>query len=118
MAGLRRLRRRNAVTRRRSAALASACAILCAAIAVSAATPALALTSEQRAASRLVGIAPSTPLGSLEYARMQIGGVRHLRVPMFWEDLQPTAHGYDFTKSDTAATYAAYYGMRLHPFVM
>jgi hypothetical protein len=83
-------------------------------------TPASGATAaEERAARSLLAIAPSTRLNSLEYARMQMGGVRTLRVPMFWQDLQPApGNSYDFAKSDEVAVYAAYFGMRLRPFVM
>lgn len=106
------------MTRRRITGLL-ALAALAAALPAGAAPASAATAAEERAARQILAIAPSTRLSSLEYLRMQIGGVRTLRVPMFWEDLQPSpGNSYNFTKSDEVATYAAYFGMRLRPFVM
>ena len=91
-----------------------------AAIWASAPTPASGATAaSQRAARGIIGIAPATRLQSHEYERIQVGAVRYLRVPIFWEDLQPApGNTYDFSKTDEVAVYAAYYGMKLRPFVM
>jgi hypothetical protein len=90
------------------------------AFAVAAEPPAnaAAATTASAASKRLVAISPATKLGYLEYARMQIGGVKTLRVPFFWEDLQPGRSRFDWRTADEAAIYAAATGIRLRPFVM
>lgn len=78
-----------------------------------------AQAKQPRIPDELIGITPATRLGQLELARMQLGGVTTLRVPFFWEDLQPyPGQGLQFTRSDELVAYGAYYGIRMKPFVM
>jgi hypothetical protein len=125
LAGIRPFLRRNALRRvgRRAASagrwgratattlsVAAAIGLLCA--------PAPAAASAVPGARQIVGLAPATTLGNGEYARMSVGNVRTLRLPMFWADLEPSPGTFDWRAMDVEVAFAAYYGMRLRPFIL
>ncbi len=71
-----------------------------------------------RVPREFLGITPATKLHPLELQRMQLGGVETLRVAFHWEDIQPyPGQGHQFTRYDELVAYAAYFGIRLKPFV-
>jgi hypothetical protein len=65
------------------------------------------------------GIAPATQLSDEEYAWIANAGVRALRMPFFWEDLQPTRRReFDWRATDRMVGAAATEGILVQPFVM
>jgi len=62
------------------------------------------------------GIAPQTPLGDDDFARMQAGGVETIRVPVSWAATQRTPRSdYDWGGLDAAMTDAAQRGIGILP---
>jgi polysaccharide biosynthesis protein PslG len=69
--------------------------------------------------ARVLGLTPATALHYFEYQLMGEGNVKNLRLPIFWEDLEPQRDGgYRFGALDQQIIFAAVYGIRLQPFVM
>jgi hypothetical protein len=65
------------------------------------------------------GITPATQLSDEEYAWIANGGVRALRMPFFWEDIQPTGRRqFDWRTTDRMVGAAAAEGILVQPFVM
>jgi polysaccharide biosynthesis protein PslG len=65
------------------------------------------------------GISPATHLSDAEYARMGAAQVGTLRLPFFWEDLQPVSRlHFDWSKTDEEMTGAALNGIPVLPYVM
>jgi len=91
------------------------------------ATPCLALSlialallpASARALPRgFFGIAPQTPLGAEDTARMRAGGVGTIRVPLHWGGVQPTPDGgFNWTSFDESVTTAAEGGLEVLPFL-
>ncbi len=97
----------------------SFCLVLAFAAALSSATAGSTTARVPPVPNDFLGISPATRLSGLELARMSLGKVPTLRVPFFWEDLQPyPGQGHQFTRYDELVAYAAYYGIRIKPFVM
>jgi hypothetical protein len=89
---------------------------LCAAVLLAMALPhaATAATGE-----RFYGIAPATKLSDDELARMANARVGMLRVPFFWQVIQPrNRRTYDWREIDDLVVRAAQHGILIQPFVM
>ena len=98
--------------------LRSFCLVLAAVAALSSVAAGSAPARVPQAPNDFLGITPATRLSGLELARMSLGKVPTLRVPFFWEDIQPyPGQGYQFTRYDELVAYAAYYGILIKPFV-
>jgi hypothetical protein len=68
---------------------------------------------------RFYGIAPATKLSQEELARMGSANVGTLRVPFFWQEIQPVGRRhYEWRAIDELAVEAARNDIRLQPFVM
>jgi polysaccharide biosynthesis protein PslG len=76
--------------------------------------------SAEAAPSRgFYGITPATKLSEQEYARIGNARVGTLRVPFFWQSIQPlNRHTYDWRPIDELVIDAARNGIRIEPFVM
>src|SRR4051794_14675037 len=99
------------------AGIAAACLAVLATLALGPLAGSAAATG-QPGARQLVGITPATDLSFGEYKQMYYGKVPTLRLPFFWEDIEPTPGGFDWAKEDQAVAYAAAAGMRIRPFIM
>jgi polysaccharide biosynthesis protein PslG len=73
-------------------------------------------TADARAPAR-PGVVTQGDLTERDFARMQRGGVRTLRVLVRWRAIEPEAGAFDWTRLDRLATEAGAHGVELLPFV-
>jgi len=67
-----------------------------------------------------VGISPQTPAGDPDYTLMAEAGVKSLRLPLGWADVErqsPYFSPPDWSDFDRSVALAAKYGMRVFPFI-
>lgn len=76
----------------------------------------LAPAVAQAAPRGFFGIVPQTPLGGEDLARMRVGGVETVRLPVAWSSIQRSpVSGYDWGGLDTAVGEAARNGIEVLP---
>lgn len=67
-----------------------------------------------------VGISPQTGASAEDFALMELAGLRNVRLPLIWMDVQrhrPVAARPDWSHFDNGVRLAAEHGMRVFPFV-
>jgi hypothetical protein len=117
VAKLRRVHGGNALSARGPGRGLAALAAL--AVALAAAPELASAATKGRASKAFFGLAPATHMSDEEFARMGAAEVGTLRVPFFWEDIQPVSeHHYDWSIPDRLVAESARNGIETLPFVM